>query len=110
MIVRRGISDASVAPAGLQPPWYCGMPPFSLLPSCVSAFSQDVGAVAGGTAATIVQGVKSGASAAWDALIPPSSPSTCDPSDFWCNYGTYAIFGGLALAAAAFLMPVRRRR
>lgn len=107
MLVRRGMGDA---PAGLQPPWYCGMPPFSLLPSCISAFSADVGAVAGGTAATIVQGVKTGAATAWDALIPPSNTSSCEPSDFWCNYGTYMIFGGVAVAAIAFLLPPGRRR
>jgi len=82
-------------------------PLFQLLPSCTAAFSQDVGAVAGGTAGTIVQGVESGAAAAYNAIVPGAAP--CDSSDFWCNYGSMIVLGGVALAAFLFLMPQQRR-
>jgi len=104
--------DPSCQPGtpGCVPHWYCYVPGMAT-PDCWASFvqgTQELGQAAGTAVSAPVTAAVGGI---FQGLVNPGAGNPgCDPSAFWCNYGSLAIMAGIGIFAVAALSGKRGRR
>jgi hypothetical protein len=103
--------DCQPGAPGCVPHWYCYIPG-AVTPDCLASLVTGTGALAtaaGSTAGQIVGNAATGAvGGIFGGLFTPSA--SCDPADFWCQYGSWVLVVGAAAAAWILFAPKRGRR
>lgn len=113
--VRRGVGDwfsPSCAPGspGCVPHWYCYIPGMATS-DCWASFVQGTSEIGQATGTAASAPVTAAVGGFVKGLFNPGAlDQGCDPSAFWCNYGSIVLIAAAVGIGFVLLQPSGRRR